>query len=65
MKNRTTLFNANHLALMHGLSINPTPSRLFSAEDEQGISRKQENIRHRHGRSHWLLSLLHLIARPD
>lgn len=31
MKNRATLFNANHLALMHGLRINPTTSRLSEA----------------------------------
>ncbi|MCL4266406.1 MAG: hypothetical protein KJ069_24595 [Anaerolineae bacterium] len=63
MKNRTTLFNANHLALMHGLSINPTPARLADAEDDWGTSRRQENVRRRNGRFHWPLFLLPLITK--
>ncbi|NJN54377.1 MAG: hypothetical protein HC804_06245 [Anaerolineae bacterium] len=63
MKERTTLFNARHLALMHGLSINPTPSRRPESEADwrEGHHPEQEQ---RHGRrSHWWLLLLHLFTK--
>lgn len=63
MKNRNTLFNANHLALMHGLSINPTPARRAGTEDDWSTGRKQENTRQGNGRFHWPLFLLYLVAK--
>ncbi len=63
MKNQTTLFNANHLALIHGLSINPTPSRTSEAENDRSASRRQEHVRQHNGRFQWPLLLLHLVAK--
>ncbi|GIK54762.1 MAG: hypothetical protein HND44_04920 [Chloroflexi bacterium] len=61
MKNRNTLFNANHLALMHGLSINPTPARRTEADWQKDDERESAR---RHGRRpHWWLLLLHLFTK--
>lgn len=63
MKERTTLFSANHLALMHGLSINPTPSRATDSEAGWSLNHHPEKARQHGRRPHWWLSLLHLFAK--
>lgn len=64
MKNRNTLFNANHLALMHGLSINPTPTRTVHAEADRRLAHHQEKTRRTsRRRPPWRLWLLPLFAK--
>jgi hypothetical protein len=53
MKKETTLFNARHLALMHGLSINPTPRHTVEPIADDG-----ENPRPARRRSRLWLVLL-------
>lgn len=61
MKNRNTLFSANHLALMHGLSINPTPAR--AEADRRLIYQQEKARRNNRRRPQWRLWLLPLVAK--
>lgn len=63
MKTRTTLFNANQLALMHGLSLNPVSPRVAAASAAQS---GQDNVEKRywHGRyASWRLFLLQIVTK--
>lgn len=59
MKNRNTLFSANHLALMHGLSINPTPAR---AEANRHLAHQAEKAQRNSRRPPWRLWRLPLVV---